>query len=123
MCAALRQVVEYALENGADILDVDGHNEPIFTEEAKRQWLKDVTEDLRRAISNPYEKPHEDPAFAVRWRRCERDVCRLSAPMAHACAACVQDPRTQEAINFVFQDTLKCTLYMRLFLWVRRLTS
>lgn len=65
------QVVDFALDSGASIVDVDGNNEPLFTAEAKRQWLKDKSRELSKAISNPFEESHEHPLFKVRvcvWR-------------------------------------------------------
>ena len=85
----LDEVVEFALSSGADIMDVDGDNEPIFTEQAKRQWLKDVTDDLRKAISNPYEKAHLDPKFSVRaqlvWHATPSPRARLATMPAYCC--------------------------------------
>ena len=62
-------MVDFALDSGASIVDVDGNNEPLFTDEAKRQWLKDKSAELSKAISNPFEEAHDHPLFKVRALR------------------------------------------------------
>lgn len=61
-----QQVVDFALDSGAKITDVDSRNQPLFTNAAKEQWLESVQDELRDIISNRYEPPHVHPRFVVR---------------------------------------------------------
>ena len=91
------QMIEFCLKNNANINDVDFNNVPIFTNDAKRDWLLSKQSELRKSMENPFEKPYLDPVFEVHlcaggggviwtWVVCNDDCCFSPPHPSHALA-------------------------------------